>query len=78
MTTSWAHIVRGEAASAFQVNSAGALLALAALAAVPWLLVCGAAGRWVGWTPRSTPLAVAAVGVGGIMVLDWLRRLLGG
>jgi len=78
MTTSWAHLVRGEAADALRANVAGSLLGLAAMAAAPWLLLCSAAGRWVGWTPGSTPLAVAAVALGGVMVLDWVRRLLAG
>ena len=78
MTTSWAHLVRGEGADAFRANAAGALLALAAMLATPWLLLSAAAGRWVGWAPRGMPLAVAAVLAFGIMLLDWVRRLFAG
>jgi hypothetical protein len=78
MTTSWAHLVRGEAADALRANAAGTLLALTAIAATPWLLVSAAAGRWVGWRPRSTPLAGAAVVFVAVMLLDWVRRLLAG
>jgi len=78
MTTAWAHLLRGEVADALRANVAGALLALVAVVAAPWLLVSAAAGRWVGWSPRSTPLAGAAVLFVAVVLLDWIRRLLVG
>src|SRR5262249_52642491 len=47
MTTSWAHLVRGQAIAAFRANSGGALLGLAALVCGPWLLISGTRGRWL-------------------------------
>jgi hypothetical protein len=76
MTTSWAHLVRGEPLEALRANVAGALLGLAAVVAAPWMLLAAFRGRWIGWPPRSTLLAYTAVALFAIMLLDWIRRLL--
>src|SRR5688500_2950564 len=48
MTTSWAHLVRGNVLASLSVNSGGTLLGLAAMVTGPWLLASGVRGRWVG------------------------------
>src|SRR3954466_2501001 len=47
MTTAWAHMVRGQLASAVRANCGGALLALAAIAAGPLLIGSAMVGRWI-------------------------------
>src|SRR5688572_23291029 len=47
MTTSWAHVVRGEWWSAMQCSVAGTLLALASIATAPWVIAAAIRGQWV-------------------------------
>jgi hypothetical protein len=51
MTTSWAHLTRGEIGRALQANLAGALLAVLAAGSAPWLLACALRGTWIGGRP---------------------------
>jgi len=76
MTTSWAHLIRGEAAGAFRANVGGALLGIAALVAAPWLLASAIRGRWCVWEPASAPIAWAASAVLIVTLVDWLVRIL--
>jgi hypothetical protein len=75
MTTSWAHLTRGNLAAAFRANAGGLLLGLASIAAGPWLLVSGLMGRWL-WGP---PHEWTALGVGlaiiAVTLIDWSVRL---
>lgn len=74
MTTAWAHVVRGELRAALVANVGGALLAIAAGCAVPWLLLAAIGGRWWPIAPREGPLAWAAGGFVALTLLDWLTR----
>ena len=76
MTTSWAHLIRGELLEALQVNVAGTLLGLAALVAAPWMALLAIRGRWIGRPPGSTALAYAVVALFAVMLVDWVYRLL--
>jgi hypothetical protein len=76
MTTSWAHLVRGHLRSALRANVAGTLLGLAAIAAVPWLLLSAVRGRWLWRGPSPMVAALGAAGVIGVAILDWFVRLL--
>ena len=76
MTTSWAHVMRGEWKQAMRANSAGMMLALAACIVGPWLLAVAGRGRWIGWKPTEVNVAVMAIIVIGVTLLDWLRRLM--
>ncbi len=78
MTTSWAHLARGELIEAFRANVGGALLALLDLLAVPWLLLSAACGRWLGWVPNSFAAAWAAIALMAVTLIDWSVRLLAG
>jgi len=75
MTTAWSHMVRGQPVSAVRANCGGALLALAAMAAGPWLIGSAMGGRWLTSPPRDG----SAVGVGFTIVIvtlvDWTLRL---
>ena len=53
----------------------GTLLATVAVAGGPWLLLCGARGRWLGWVPRSIAAAWVASAILLITLIDWGVRL---
>ncbi len=75
MTTAWAHAVRGQIHLALADNVAGALLALAALAAAPWTLLSACQGRWVLFRWRwSCVLSFTAL-LWMVNMADWLLRL---
>ncbi len=76
MTTAWAHVVRGELAGALAANAGGAVLALLAVASVPWLLGAAAVGRWPGFRPHPDLLAWVLMAVVAITLLDWAVRML--
>jgi hypothetical protein len=48
MTTSFALLAHGDIGNSLRANAVGTLLALAALAAIPWGIVSAARGRWLG------------------------------
>lgn len=75
MTTSWSHMVRGQVVEAFQANSGGALLALAAAVGGPWSIASGLLGRWLGGTPNEWTFAGISVGIMVITLIDWGVRL---
>lgn len=75
MTTSWAHAVRGDWSSAVGANAAGALLAALTMLGGPWLMLSAARGRWLLIRPTERLLAVGAVIVAVVTLLDWIRRL---
>lgn len=77
MTTSWAEMMHGRPLEAFRTNAGGALLALVALAATPWLLLSALAGRWLGPLPGDRALVMGALAVLAVTLLDWARRLAG-
>ncbi len=76
MTTAWAHAVRGQLRLALADNVAGTLLALAAIAAVPWTLVTAGRGSWllVRWRWSVAVCLVALVLL--VSLVDWLLRLI--
>lgn len=75
MTTSWSHAVRGHWAASVRANAGGAVLAAAAMLAGPWLLASAAAGRWLVRPPSDRAIAITAVGLIVITMLDWVCRL---
>ena len=75
MTTSWAHVVRGQIVSALRANVGGTLLAVLALVAVPWSLISAGRGRWI-WRPPHESLIVAVAAVLVLVTLtDWIVRI---
>jgi hypothetical protein len=76
MTTSWAHLVRGQFGRALRANVAGTCLGLATMAVVPWLLLSARRGRWLWRSPSVEVATIAAVAVVGVALIDWLVRLL--
>jgi|GEM_PF-3242634 len=76
MTTSWAHFVRGQIVEAIKVNSVGAILCVTSIVHVPWLFICAATGRWVGWKPNASTVANATVAIVVVAIIQWAYRLL--
>ena len=75
MTTSWAHMVRGQVLSSVKANSGGALLAIVAATAGPWMLVCGLRGRWLLCPPNEWVVLGIGLAVVFITMMDWMIRL---
>jgi len=75
MTTSWAHLARGQVAVAVRANVGGTLLGLLALAALPWILASAGRGRWWAWAPDANGLAWLCAAVFAVTLIDWLVRL---
>ena len=76
MTTSWAHWMRGDVVRAVEVNAGGAMLALAATALGPWLLVSGLRGRYEWFRLNEYVLIAAAVTTAVVVVVQWGWRML--
>jgi hypothetical protein len=75
MTTSWAHVVRGQIWSALKANAGGTLLAVAAMVATPWLMMSGAAGRWVVKRPHEWWLFGGAIVLMTVTLVQWAVRM---
>jgi hypothetical protein len=75
MTTSWAHLVRGQGISAVRANAGGAMLGLLALFAVPWSLASGLRGRWMVCRPGYLVPPCLAAAVVLVTLADWALRL---
>ncbi|MCC6124234.1 MAG: DUF2752 domain-containing protein [Pirellulales bacterium] len=76
MTTSWAHLVRGEILASCRANAGGALLGMLAILAVPWSLATAIRGRHFAWTPSGSSTPWIAGGILGIVLLQWGCRLI--
>ena len=78
MTTSWSYMVRGQPLNALRSNAGGAVLAISAMIATPWLLTASVRGKWLGgrlndgWLLYLTATAVV------VTLMDWSIRLLVG
>ena len=75
MTTSWAHMTRGQVFQAVRANAGGALLAILAATVGPWILLSGLAGRWLGGPPRESITIVVGLAVVVTTLIDWSLRL---
>ena len=76
MTTSWAHLVRGQIVGAVRANSGGAVLGLLAGIGGVWLPWSAARGRWIGWVPTVNACAWIAAAVVTVTIVDWGLRML--
>lgn len=75
MTTSWAHMTRGQVGQAVRANAGGALLAILAATVGPWILASGLAGRWLGGEPRESITILVGLAVVVTTLIDWSVRL---
>lgn len=78
MTTSWAHVVRGQLIGALRANVGGALLAMLAVMSVPWLAGSAARGRWLGGAPNSIVMAWVGLAILLVTLIDWGIRMAAG
>jgi hypothetical protein len=78
MTTSWAHLVRGQLIAAGKANLGGMLLGIVAVASVPWLLGSAIRGRWLGWAPSSVVIAWLGSAIVLVTLIEWGFRLVAG
>lgn len=74
MTTAWANVVRGKWRDALQANLGGTLLCLLDIAALPWVFLSAARGRWIGGRYPSLAITVAAVVIAVITLIEWIGR----
>jgi hypothetical protein len=75
MTTSFAHLMRGQLPEAFRANAAGLLLGLVCAALVPWCWLSVFYARTC-WIQRPAVAAIALLGsISALAVLQWIIRL---
>jgi hypothetical protein len=77
MTTAWVHLVHGEILNAIRANCGGALLAVLAVLAVPWLVISALCARWFLWKPNGMVVGCVSTLIIIIMLVQWGLRLLG-
>ena len=78
MTTSFAHIVRGDFAQALRANAGGVVLALVCAAQIPWCWCSAARGRLLWVSDPSATLLWLLLAVGSVCVVNWLILLVRG
>ena len=76
MTTSFSHLAHGDVANSLKANPMGTLLAVSALAAIPWCLVSAAWGRRLGVQDYELFIARAVLVFFVLLVVSWAIRLL--
>ena len=75
MTTAWANLTHGRLVDALRAHVAGTFLAVLALAGAAWALVVAARGKRTTWLHGETTLAVAAVALSMLLLVEWTYRL---
>lgn len=75
MTTSWAHLVRGQLWSGMRANVGGVLCGALAMGIAPWFLVSAIRGAWWIWQPTDRDLVTACLATMVVILLDWFVRL---
>ena len=75
MTTSWAHLTRGDLWQAARCNIGGLVAGLTAMIVGPWALVSGIRGRWLFGQPRLRYVLTLAIATYLAIVGQWLVRL---
>jgi hypothetical protein len=75
MTTSWAHLVRGQPLAAWRASAGGTLLGLAACLVGPWLVACGLWGWWLIGPPQEGLTLAAGLTIVAVTIIDWTLKL---
>jgi len=78
MTTSFAHLMRGDVVNSLRANAAGTLLATAGLLAIPWCLASFWLRRPVFIRSMERTVAALVLAFLGLTMLRWLVVLLVG
>lgn len=76
MTTSWSLLVHGRPIEALDNHVSGTILAALAVLGGALALAVAASGRWIAWRRYETAAAVVATTVSGLILLEWIIRLL--
>ncbi len=75
MTTSWAHLVRGQVRRSLAANAGGTLLAGVTALAAGWLAASTCRGWWVAWQPKERMFAWLAAVIVTVTAIDWVYGL---
>jgi hypothetical protein len=75
MTTSFAHLVRGDVINSLRANFAGTLLALIGMLYIPWSLISMWRGRWLGVSQVEPWLIRIVFGWVALMLVRWAALL---
>jgi uncharacterized protein DUF2752 len=76
MTTSFSHLAHGDLVNSLKANPMGTLLAVTALAAIPWCLASAIWGRRFGVSDYELLIARAALAFFVLLLVSWGIRLL--
>lgn len=76
MTTSWALATHGRLADALRTHIAGTVLAALALATSAGTLVVAVRGKRLSWQPGETVIVCLVAGMAGLVLVEWVVRLL--
>ena len=76
MTTSWALATKGRLTDALRTHVCGTLLAFGALVVGLGATITAARGRRLAWQPADTIVAGLAVVLAGLVICEWMIRLL--
>ncbi|WP_425616348.1 DUF2752 domain-containing protein [Anatilimnocola sp. NA78] len=75
MTTSWAHLMRGQVIQSAMANTGGCLLGMMAVLGTPWMLASGLRGRWL-FGPLAAEWLLVSIGtIFAITTVQWLWRV---
>jgi hypothetical protein len=76
MTTSWSLAMHGRLSDAVRTHASGTLLAAVALVAGLATIGVAARGRTWSWLPGETAVALVALVLAGLVLVEWILRLL--
>lgn len=74
MTTSWAHLMDGQPLRAVQANFGGAILAIGAMVAAPWMLAAAIRGRFTPQRPSDLTIAGLTMAIAAVTLAQWAFR----
>jgi hypothetical protein len=77
MTTAWANVMHGRPVEALRASASGTLLAAVAIACGSGALAIAIRGKWLAWQPAETTIAIVAVGLATIVIVEWAFRVWG-
>ncbi len=78
MTTSWALVTKGRALDALATHATGTLLAVVALVVGLGAIIVAVQGKRLAWQPGETTVAGASLVLTGLVLFEWIFRLLSG
>jgi hypothetical protein len=74
MTTSWAHLMRGNVIASLKSNTGGTLAGIIALVLAPWAFFSGVRGRWLGRPLDDRMALIVTIAVILVALADWAVR----